>query len=107
MRGGQTPPSHLLIANSPIPQFHRPQTEQNPSTTRQAAPVDAGKRGRLGLWLTDDAKATNPRNRYLFEARQRTKYATRRIEQIVAHYAHMADLPKHVHPHLLRHQMLT
>jgi hypothetical protein len=25
----------------------------------------------------------------------------------VAHYAHMADLPKHVHPHLLRHQMLT
>jgi integrase len=51
--------------------------------------------------------AANPRNRYLFESRQRTKYSTRRIEQIVAHYAHLADLPEHVHPHLLRHQMLT
>jgi integrase len=51
--------------------------------------------------------AANPRNRYLFESRQRTKYSTRRIEQIVAHYAQMADLPEHVHPHLLRHQLLT
>lgn len=51
--------------------------------------------------------AANPRNRYLFESRQRTKYPTRRIEQIVAHYAQMADLREHVHPHLLRHQMLT
>jgi site-specific recombinase XerD len=51
--------------------------------------------------------AANPRNRYLFESRQRTKYSTRRIRQIVAHYAQPADLPEHVHPHLLRHQMLT
>ena len=51
--------------------------------------------------------AANPRNRYLFESRQRAKYSTRRIEQIVAHYAQLADLPEHVHPHLLRHQMLT
>jgi integrase len=51
--------------------------------------------------------AANPRNRYLFESRQRTKYSTRRIEQIVAHYAQLADLPERVHPHLLRHQMLT
>ena len=36
--------------------------------------------------------AANPRNRYLFESRQRTKYSTRRIEQIVAHYAQMEDL---------------
>jgi hypothetical protein len=28
-------------------------------------------------------------------------------DQIEAHYAQMADLPEHVHPHLLRHQMLT
>lgn len=51
--------------------------------------------------------AANPRNRYLFESRQRTKYSTRRVQQIVAEYARLADLPEHVHPHLLRHQMLT
>ena len=51
--------------------------------------------------------ATNPHNRYLFESRQRTKYSTRRVQQIVADYAAAADLPERVHPHLLRHQMLT
>jgi integrase len=51
--------------------------------------------------------AANPENRYLFESRQRTKYSTRRIEQIVAEYAAAAELPDRIHPHLLRHQMLT
>ena len=51
--------------------------------------------------------AANPENRYLFESRQRTKYSTRRVQQIVADYAAAADLPERVHPHLLRHQMLT
>lgn len=46
-------------------------------------------------------------NRYLFESRQRTKFTTRRLQQIVADYAAAADLPEHIHPHLLRHQMLT
>lgn len=51
--------------------------------------------------------AGHPNNRYLFESRQRRKFSTRRIEQIVADYAAAAELPEHVHPHLLRHQMLT
>lgn len=46
-------------------------------------------------------------NRYLFESRHKTKYTTRRIQQIVQEYAAIAELPIHMHPHLLRHQMLT
>jgi integrase/recombinase XerD len=49
----------------------------------------------------------NPKSRYLFESRQRTKFSTRRVQQIVTEYASMAELPEHIHPHLLRHQMLT
>ena len=51
--------------------------------------------------------AANPQNRYLFESRQRTRFTTRRVQQIVADYAALAELPERVHPHLLRHQMLT
>lgn len=51
--------------------------------------------------------AANPANRYLFESRQRTKFSTRRVQQIVTGYAKAAELPEHIHPHLLRHQMLT
>src|SRR4029077_17645614 len=51
--------------------------------------------------------AANPENRYLFESRQRRKFSTRRAEQIVTCYAQAAELPEHVPPHLLRHQMLT
>jgi integrase len=51
--------------------------------------------------------AANPANRYLFESRQRTKYTSRRVQQIVARYAAEVGLPERIHPHLLRHQMLT
>jgi len=51
--------------------------------------------------------AANPENRFLFESRQRTKYTPRRVQQIVAHYAQAAGLEARIHPHLLRHQMLT
>jgi len=51
--------------------------------------------------------AANPKNRFLFESRQRTKYTTRRVQQIVAEYAAASGLPERIHPHLLRHQMLT
>ena len=51
--------------------------------------------------------AAHPENRYLFESRQRTKFSSRRVQQIVAEYASMAEVPEHIHPHLLRHQMLT
>src|SRR5215472_5114663 len=51
--------------------------------------------------------AVDPANRYLFESRQRTKYTARRVQQIVARYAAEVGLPEPIHPHLLRHQMLT
>ena len=51
--------------------------------------------------------AAHTDNCYLFESRQRTRFSTRRVQQIVAGYARMAELPERIHPHLLRHQMLT
>jgi integrase len=51
--------------------------------------------------------AANPENRYLFESRQRTRFSTRRVQQIVYEYARVAEVPERIHPHLLRHQMLT
>lgn len=51
--------------------------------------------------------AANPKNRFLFESRQRTKYSSRRVQQIVVIYAQAAGLEERVHPHILRHQMLT
>jgi site-specific recombinase XerD len=50
--------------------------------------------------------AANLDNRYLFD-RQRTKFTARRVQQIVSGYAAAAELPEHVHPYLLRHQMLA
>jgi integrase/recombinase XerD len=46
-------------------------------------------------------------NVYLFESRLNQPYTARRIQQIVRMYADEARLNRTVHPHLLRHQMLT
>jgi site-specific recombinase XerD len=46
-------------------------------------------------------------NDYLFESRLRQQYTPRRIQQIVREYADQSRLRRTVHPHLLRHQMLT
>src|SRR5260221_11996860 len=48
-----------------------------------------------------------PRNRYLFETRRFGPFTTRRIQQIVQGYRDMAGITHPLHPHLLRHQMLT
>jgi len=45
-------------------------------------------------------------NTYLFESRRKTKYSTRQIQRIVRDYADEVELPQ-MHPHLLRHQLLT
>jgi integrase/recombinase XerD len=60
----------------------------------------------FGLILKAHLEA-NPESRYLFESRQRTRFSARRVQQIVSEYAAIAELLEHVHPHLLRHQMLT
>lgn len=46
-------------------------------------------------------------NVYLFESRLNQPYTARRIQQIVREYTDQANLKRSVHPHLLRHQMLT
>lgn len=51
--------------------------------------------------------AANPENRYLFESRLKTKFSTRRLQKIVAEYAEIAGIPERMHPHLLRHQLLS
>jgi integrase/recombinase XerD len=47
----------------------------------------------------------HPKNRYLFQTRLHNRYTTRRIQQIVNHYAKKAGVG--VSSHTLRHQMLT
>lgn len=49
--------------------------------------------------------ASVPDNTYLFESSHNKAYSTRRIHQIVSGYGKQIGL--HVHPHTMRHQMLT
>ena len=44
---------------------------------------------------------------HLFESNRCQSYSTRRIRQIVKHYATAAGLEKRVYPHLFRHQLIT
>lgn len=46
-------------------------------------------------------------NNFLFESRLKQPYTPRRVQQIMRKYADKAGLTRAVHPHLLRHQMLT
>jgi site-specific recombinase XerD len=46
-------------------------------------------------------------NDFLFESRLKQPYTPRRVQQIMRHYADKAGITRAVHPHLLRHQMLT
>jgi site-specific recombinase XerD len=59
---------------------------------------------RLALRSYLDAR---PDNLFLFESRLNQPYTARRIQQIVRNYTDQAGLKRSVHPHLLRHQMLT
>jgi integrase/recombinase XerD len=43
---------------------------------------------------------------YLFESNRRTKYTTRRIEQLATHYGNLAGI-EDMTPHILRHSLLT
>lgn len=49
----------------------------------------------------------NQNNDYLFESRLKQPYTPRRVQQIMRKYADQTGLKRAVHPHLLRHQMLT
>jgi integrase/recombinase XerD len=49
--------------------------------------------------------AAHPHNRWLFQTRRATRYSTRRVEQIVKHYAEEAGV--RATPHTFRHQAIT
>ena len=49
--------------------------------------------------------AAHPNNRWLFQTRRNTKYTTRRVQQIVKHYAEQAGVT--ATPHTFRHQAIT
>jgi site-specific recombinase XerD len=59
---------------------------------------------RLALQTYIDA---HQENSFLFESRLKQPFTPRRIQQIIKVYADQAGLSHSVHPHLLRHQMLT
>lgn len=59
---------------------------------------------RLTLQTYMDAHEDNV---FLFESRLKQQFTSRRIQQIIREYADQARLGHNVHPHLLRHQMLT
>jgi integrase/recombinase XerD len=44
---------------------------------------------------------------YLFESNRFQPYSTRRIRQIIKHYAVQTGIEKRVYPHLFRHQIIT
>jgi site-specific recombinase XerD len=44
---------------------------------------------------------------YPVETTRHTRYSPRRIQQLVQETAALAGIPKHVHPHLLRHSVAT
>lgn len=49
--------------------------------------------------------AAHPNNRWLFQTRRNTRYTTRRVQQIVKHYAEQAGVT--ATPHTFRHQCIT
>lgn len=49
--------------------------------------------------------SANPNHRWLFQTRRATKFSTRRVQQIVKHYAEEASV--RATPHTFRHQAIT
>lgn len=55
----------------------------------------------------ESCKAKDPDQEYLFESKQKRHYSEMRIRQIMYDYRDRAGIEERVHPHLLRHSMLT
>jgi integrase len=49
--------------------------------------------------------AAHPNNRWLFQTKRATRFSTRRVQQIVKHYAEAAEV--RATPHTFRHQAIT
>ena len=61
-------------------------------------------RGELAQYLARQQAQGTP---YLFESKRHRPYSTRRLRQLVKHYAMAAGITKRVYPHLFRHQLIT
>lgn len=55
----------------------------------------------------ESRKAQDPEQEYLFESKQKRRYSEMRIRQIMYQYRDAAGIEERIHPHLLRHSMLT
>jgi integrase/recombinase XerD len=61
-------------------------------------------RGELAQYLE---RQRTQRATYLFATNRHQPYSTRRLRQMVKHYALAAGITKRVYPHLFRHQLIT
>lgn len=78
--------------------------EQGKGSKDRYVPIPQSFRGELWQYLDNQLKKNAT---YLFESNRLLPYSTRRIRQIVKHYAKKANITKRVYPHLFRHQLIT
>jgi integrase/recombinase XerC len=70
-------------------------------------PVGAAAREALKKWLAVRAKVKNVETRALFVGRSGARITPRAIERRLAVWAVKQGLPRHVHPHMLRHSFAS
>ncbi len=70
-------------------------------------PVGRMAQQALEQWLTVRAELANPDEPALFVSRRGTRLSPRAIEQRIAQRALEQGMPRHVHPHMLRHSFAS
>ena len=78
--------------------------EQGKGSKDRYVLIPASFRGELMQYIENQKEKMAT---YLFESNRLKPYSTRRIRQIVKHYAESAGIIKRVYPHLFRHQIIT
>jgi site-specific recombinase XerD len=78
--------------------------EQGKGSKDRYVLIPASFRGELMQYIENQKEKMAT---YLFESNRLKPYSTRRIRQIVKHYAESAGITKRVYPHLFRHQIIT
>ena len=70
-------------------------------------PVGAAARAALAAWLALRAARVAPGEQAMFVGRRGKRLSPRAIQQRVADWAVRQGLPRHVHPHMLRHSFAS
>jgi len=78
--------------------------EQGKGSKDRYVLIPASFRGELMQYVESQSENNAT---YLFESNRLKPYSTRRIRQIVKHYAENTGITKRVYPHLFRHQIIT